>query len=142
MTNITLIFLFRPATTLQSQTPNPNIPPTGSIYLHQIVSSYDVHPTLQAILPTLIPLAALALAASHGFIVLRWVVEAVAERLLWRGSEEELEVQKLSAQNNQQLHEQLAAIDRKEYKDISESSGFWNGGEEGARAISSVGKSE
>lgn len=141
-TNATLIYLFRPSTTLYHQTPNPNIPQTGSIYLHQIVSTYDLSPTIKTILPTLIPLVALALAASHGFIVLRWIVEGVAERLLWRGSPEEIEVQRLTARGNEGLSNKSQELGKRKYNDESLCGGFWNGGEEGARAIGSVGKSE
>jgi len=147
-TNATLIYLFRPSTTLPDQTPNPNIPTTGSVYLHRIVSSYDVSPTWEAVLPTLVPLVAIALAASHGFIVLRWVVEGLAERLLWRGSAEEVEVQKLLARGrgreDQARVSEAAGRGRKQYgRDEKRDGGvFWNGGEEGARAIGSVGKHE
>ena len=132
---------------MQAQTPNPNIPPTGSVYLQRIVSSYDVSPTWETVLPTLIPLVAIALAASHGFIVLRWVIEGVAERLLWRGSAEEVEVQKLLARGKGGEDEQASDVAggaRKQYgRDEKREGGvFWNGGEEGARAIGSVGKSE
>lgn len=146
MTNATLIYLFRPSTTLQSQTPNPNIPSTGSVYLHRVIMSYDVSPTLQAVLPTLVPLAAIALAASHGFIILRWIIEGVTERVLWRGSEEEVEVQKImaGARNGGDGEELGVANGRKDYgRDEKRDGGvFWNGGEEGARAIGSLGKSE
>ena len=61
------------------------------------------------ILPTLVPLAAVAFAASHGFIILRWIVEYVAERVYWRGSPEEIEVQKLSA-SNKDMSKELGEI--------------------------------
>ncbi len=148
VTNATLIYLFRPSTTLRNQTPNPDIPTTGSIYLHNIVSTYDVSPTLRAVLPTLIPLVPIALAASHGFIVVRWTIENVAERLLWRGSEEETEVQRLTERGSQGVKQKIRELSeagtRKRYESDEKGvwGSFWNGGEEGARAIGSVGKAE
>ena len=92
------------------------------------------------VLPTLVPLAAVALAASHGFIVLRWIVEYVAERVYWKGSEEEIELQKLSA-SNKDMSQQLGELEKKSY-DVAGGAGFWNGGEEGAREIGRVSKAE
>ena len=142
VTNATLIYLFRPSTTLNKVTPNPNIPSTGSVYLHQILAKYDISDTWAAILPTLIPLVAVALAASHGFIVLRWAVESVAERLLWRGSDEEIQVQKMTARSSIGLAKQMREMSKRTYAADGLRDGFWNGGEEGARAIGSVGKAE
>lgn len=141
MTSSTLIYLFRPSTQLQSQTPNPNIPATGSAHLHRIVASYSDSPTLRTLLPTFIPLVAVALAASHGHIVLKWIVENVAERLLWRGSKEEEEVQRLQ-------EKRLPAArggqgeKRRSYAVESVPGGFWNGGEEGAKELARVGKQD
>jgi hypothetical protein len=89
----------------------------------------------------LIPLLAVALAASHGHIVLKWVVENVAERVLWRGSKEQEEVQRLHDQRGGQGG---AGIKREKKRyDVKElSGGFWNGGEEGAREVTRVRKSE
>ena len=141
MTNATLIYLFRP--TLHDQTPNPNVPSTpGSAALLNIVRGYDLSPTWQTILPTLIPLAAVALAASHGFIVLRWMVEGVAERLLWRGSAEEVEVEKMRARHTGQTKRDLEKLGGKQRGEEEEVGGFWSGGEDGARAIARVGKAE
>ena len=152
MTNATLIYLFRPSTNLHAQTPNPNIPATGSVHLHNIVSSYTVSPTLQTILPTLIPLLTIGLTASHGYIILKWVIEQIAERVLWRGSREEAEIQRLTEKGSKGLSERVESLSSKGrkrgYNDFGNGSsspsfgGFWNGGEEGARAIGSVGKVE
>ena len=140
VTNATLIYLFRPSALLHDQSPNPELPSTGSVYLHRIVSTYDISPTWRMVLPTLVPLAAVALAASHGFIVLRWIVEYVAERVYWKGSAEEIEVQKLSA-SSKEMSKQLGDLEKKPY-DAGPGSGFWNGGEEGAREIGRVAKAE
>ena len=89
------------------------------------------------------------MAASHGYIVLRWIVDAVAERILWRGSAEEAEVQRLTERGSRDVHERIKQLSggsgvRKVYQ--REEKGvfghFWNGGEEGARAVGSVGKAE
>ena len=138
MTNATLIYLFRPAALLHHQSPNPDIPSTGSVYLHRIISTYDVSPTWKMLLPTLVPLAAVALAASHGFIILRWIVDYAAERVLWKGSEEEIELQKLSGSKG----EVQMLVEKRDWAQSSDATGFWNGGEEGAREIGRVSKSE
>jgi len=141
VTNATLIYLFRPSTTLHDQSPNPNVPVTGSIHLAHITSAYQLSPTLQTILPTLVPLAAVALAASHGFIVLRWIIETVVERVLWRGSEEEREVQRMRERSSKAVKDELDNVGKRQYKDEL-GGGFWNGGEEGARAIGRVAKTD
>ncbi len=104
------------------------------------MSTYDLSPTLETILPTLIPLVAVALAASHGFIIIRWVIESVVERVSWRGSAEEIEVEKMRARNTDQAASELEKLDTKRYGELR--GGFWNGGEEGAREIGRVGKAE
>lgn len=140
VTNATLIYLFRPAITMHHQTPNPNVPSTpGSAQLMHIMSTYDLSPTLETILPTLIPLVAIALAASHGFIIIRWLIEAVIERTIWRGSAEEIEVQKMRARSTDQTADELEKLGSKRYQ---ERGGFWNGGNEGAREIGRAGKAE
>ena len=146
MTNATLIYLFRPTYALAAEhkTPNPNVPPyPGSAYLSTIISSYSESSTIQTVLPTLVPLALVALAASHGFIVLRWIIEHAVERLLWRGSPEEIEVQKLRAKGDKSLQGKLDNLEKRGAEDLGElRGGFWNGGEEGAREIGRVCKSE
>lgn len=142
VTNATLIYLFRPSTTLQDQSPNPEIPITGSIHLYEMTRAYSLSPTLQTVLPTLIPLVAVALTASHGFIIIRYVVEAVAERLLWRGSREEMQIQNMRAQTNKVVTEGLAQLDKRTYGAGGPPGNFWNGGEEGAREIGRIAKNE
>ncbi|WVR03117.1 hypothetical protein IAU60_000107 [Kwoniella sp. DSM 27419] len=143
VTNATLIYLFRP--TLHHQSPNPNVAPTsGSPALAYITETYHSSPTLQTLLPTLVPLGLIALAASHGFIILRWVVEGIAERILWRGSKEEVEVQHLVAQRGQGQGRRTsdARVEKRAYDSGGLRGGFWNGGEEGAREIGRVLKAE
>jgi anoctamin-10 len=86
-------------------------------------------------------LLAIALAASHGFIVLRWAVEEFVERVFWRGSTEERQVQKLRIRGSENVG---ALRERSEGKGDGRElrGGFWNGGEEGAREIARVGKVE
>jgi anoctamin-10 len=145
ITNATLIYLFRPTHALAaaSQSPNPNVPSyPGSAHLVNIVSTYSSSPALRTLLPTLIPLAMIALAASHGFIILRWIVEALSERTLWRGSPEEIEVQKIRARNDADVRGELEKLGKRQYGNEALRGGFWNGGEEGARAIGQVLKAE
>jgi anoctamin-10 len=141
ITNAALIYLFRPTAELAAhpQTPNPNVPPyAGTSHLQTIINSYTSHTTLRTILPTLIPLALVALAASHGFLILKWVVEGVVERLVWRGSKEELEVQRLRAKTHG-VEKKLEGLSKRSGGEGLRG-GFWNGGEEGAREIGRVTK--
>lgn len=159
VTSSTLIYLFRPSTQLDHQSPNPHIPTTGSPHMHRMMMTYYSYadsPTLRAILPTLVPVLTVAFAASHGHIILRWIVDAVAERLLWRGSPEEQEVQKMRARTGpaarqlqtSQSHQNSAANAGADGKGKGKADvtalrgGFWNGGEEGAREIGRIGKTE
>jgi anoctamin-10 len=143
ITNAALIYLFRPTAELaaHSQTPNPNVPPyAGTSHLQTIIDSYTSHTTLRTILPTLIPLALVALAASHGFLILKWVVEGVVERLVWRGSKEELEVQRLRAKTHG-VEKKIEGLSKRSGGEGLRG-GFWNGGEEGAREIGRATKLE
>jgi hypothetical protein len=87
-------------------------------------------------------LALVALAASHGFIILRWVVEGVVERFVWRGSKEEIEVQKLRAKSDSGLQAKLEGLEKRSMGGEGLRGGFWNGGEEGGREIGRVVKTE
>ncbi|EIW72964.1 hypothetical protein TREMEDRAFT_26589 [Tremella mesenterica DSM 1558] len=139
VTNATLIYLFRPSTALHHQTPNPNVPIHGNTHISVLLATYRSPPTLQTLLPVLIPLGLIALAASHGFLVLRWVVDGIAERVLWRGSEEERKLQKLKAKSG---NVEQRVMEKRIYDLGSLRGGFWNGGEEGAREIGRVTKAE
>nr|XP_019014019.1 uncharacterized protein I206_00096 [Kwoniella pini CBS 10737]OCF52800.1 hypothetical protein I206_00096 [Kwoniella pini CBS 10737] len=142
ITNSTLIYLFRPYVYRSDQTPNPNVTPIpGSASLHQIISNFSDSPTIKAILPTLIPLGLIALLASHGYIILNWIINGFAERLMWRNSQEEKQVQKLISENKQQFNSssnnkkeinKKRIWEKESWKDVN---GFWNGGEEGGREI-------
>lgn len=76
------------------------------------------------------------------------MVENVAERLLWRGSAEEAEVQKINVRGGLRGEVQEGDLQEKgkrydiKYKDEGLRGGFWNGAEEGAREIGRVGKAE
>lgn len=83
LTNSALVYLFRPSdhckavgTTLQHQ--------------HNYFSSPNSS-TQQLLLSA----AVIALAASHGYIILRQIVRHFLERLLWKGSKEEKEAERL-----------------------------------------------
>lgn len=102
---------------------------------------------MRKILPTLVPLVAIALAASHGHIVLRWVVTELAERVLWRGSKEQVEVERMQEKKGgkkmvQARGEKVEKTEKKRYESQGLRGGFWNGGEEGAREVGRVGKAE
>ena len=124
------------------------MPATGNVHLHAIVNSYSASSTWRTVLPTLLPLIAVALAASHAHIALKWAVEHVLEKVLWRGSVEEGEVAKMSVRGTTGGGEGQGAKaagtgekERQRQSDVG-SGGFWNGAEEGAREIARVGKVE
>lgn len=148
VTNATLIYLFRPGFELHDHDhPSHHLQSHGSAHLATIVSAYSSTHSTRALLPTLIPLGLVALAASHGWFVLRWIVDAVAERTLWRGSPEEVEVQRMTASSSKRVEQKLEKLDglaKKVAAKSEETTGgvFWNGGEEGAREIARVGKAE
>ncbi|RSH83969.1 hypothetical protein EHS25_005213 [Saitozyma podzolica] len=148
VTNATLIYLFRPGFELHDHDhPSPHLQSHGSAHLATIVSAYSSTHSTRALLPTLIPLGLVALAASHGWFVLRWIVDAVAERTLWRGSPEEVEVQRMTASSSKRVEQKLEKLDELAKKVAAKSEektvgGFWNGGEEGAREIARVGKAD
>ena len=141
VTNATLIYLFRPTSVLADQSPNPNVPIPGSTHVAAFLASHDTTPTMQTLLPTLIPLGLIALAASHGFLIFRWVIDGLTERILWRGSAEEQEVQKLRARSGS-VQQDLQTLEKRSYDSSTLRGGFWNGGEEGAREIGRVTKAE
>jgi hypothetical protein len=148
VTNATLIYLFRPGFELHNHAhTSPHLQSHGSAHLATIVSAYSSTHSTRALLPTLIPLGLVALAASHGWFVLRWIVDAVAERTLWRGSPEEVEVQRMTASSSKRVEQKLEKLDGLAKRVAAKSEektggGFWNGGEEGAREIARVGKAE
>lgn len=95
LTNSALVYLFRPAdqcraygTTLQhhhSHFPAPS-PAAG-------VQGDKERETRQLLLSA----AVIALAASHGYILLRVLVRHLLERVLWKGSSEEREAERVEA---------------------------------------------
>ncbi|OCF60137.1 hypothetical protein L486_02817 [Kwoniella mangroviensis CBS 10435] len=148
ITNSTLIYLFRPTSYHADQTPNPNLTPIpGSASLHYMIDQYNISHNLKNVLPLLIPLGLIALTASHGYIILRWLVDGLSERLLWRNSEEERLVQKLNANQRQSnLNSAASTLTRREKPRLWERDEkldrFWNGGKEGGREIGRVLKAE
>ncbi|WVN88537.1 uncharacterized protein L203_103748 [Cryptococcus depauperatus CBS 7841] len=150
VTNATLIYLFRPSPPSphpSNQSSNPNFPLPGSFALSHIVSSFRVSPTIMVWSSNLIPLALIALSASHGYIMLRWVVEGAAERIWWKGSWEENEIQRIRAGSNSgdmaadSIDEVRESVDSKvAAKELVHP--FWNGGEEGAREIARTVKAQ
>lgn len=135
-TSATLIELFRPKVTLGTQR-------TVATFL----ASHDAHPTFQSLVPTLVPIAFYALAASHGYFILRAIVTALAERLLWRGSPEQVQEQinrgalssRAAEQNIQRIHQQAEKTGSHSFND---NHSFWNGAEEGSRDIARLLKAE
>ncbi|KAL7420471.1 hypothetical protein Q5752_004421 [Cryptotrichosporon argae] len=151
VTSSTLIYLFRPLALMHHAAPLADADRPvefGSAPLSHFFSA--PLPALQRALPTAVPVLALALAASHAHIVLRWAIDHVAERVLWRGSAEEREVHRMREGGGAQVRERLkrtdedrkAAAANGDGAVVDAGAGFWNGGEEGARAIGRLLKTE
>ena len=99
LTNSVLVYLFRPTdqckavgTTLQHH--------------HHRFSNADSS-TRQLLLSA----AVIALAASHGYILLRMVVQHLLERVLWKGSREEREAERLETAVKQQYLKSIGMAD-------------------------------
>lgn len=129
-TSATLIELFRPRANLLG------VRKTVASFL----ASHDVAPTFHQIVPTLVPIAFYALAASHGHFVLRAIVNAVAERVFWRGSPEELAEEHARARKSTtgiegaiDAHED--SFEKRAYTFPQGDSQFWDGGREGTSEI-------
>ncbi|BEJ17630.1 hypothetical protein CspHIS471_0610310 [Cutaneotrichosporon sp. HIS471] len=136
-TSATLIELFRPRQSLLGVRKT----------VANFMASHDVAPTFHQIVPTLIPVAFYALAASHGYLVLRAIVNGVAERVFWRGSPEELaeeqarsNMSKTGVEDVIDAHED--AQQKMNYTFPAGDPTFWDGGKGGAEEIVRVLKTE
>ncbi|KAL1408823.1 hypothetical protein Q8F55_005637 [Vanrija albida] len=144
----TLIALFRPhlvAAVTLTEVPDKIQARTTASFL----ASFNDTPTLKDVLPTVLPIIAVALAASHGYLALRWAVDTLAERLLWNGSAEDLEEQRArQLEATDGLCESLDELHAKAERDPSikhypeTQAGFWTGVDEGADEIARVLKTE
>ena len=101
LTNAALVYLFRPSgamtsshmpgTSIDTNHPHtmfPSISPSSDSYLPSLPTSPPMSYT-----SLLAPAALLALASSHGYLLLRAVVRHVLERVLWVGSAEKKRVE-------------------------------------------------
>jgi hypothetical protein len=136
-TSTTLIELFRPRPSLLG------VRKTVANFL----AAHDVAPTFSQIVPTLIPIAFYALAASHGYFILRAVVNGIAERVYWRGSPEELaEEQARTNMSKTGVEDALDAHEdsqiKKNYTFPQGDAAFWDGGKGGVQEIVRVLKTE
>lgn len=90
--------------------------------------NHPIHyePTLASIAPLFFS----ALAGSHAFTAARWAVDAVVERVFWRGSDEDIKSESLKADMIP------TASQRSEEKDEErEDFGFWDGASQGVALI-------
>ena len=127
------MYLFRPSrlndtvgTELDTSHVHTNIP----LHPHPIQSAPEYTDLI-------IPAALLALAASHGFILLRVVVRHVLERLCWKGSEEETRAEEADRRVKEQYLRSLGldkddfegvgagGLEKKEDLDGLDATGFW-----------------
>jgi hypothetical protein len=134
----TLVYLFRPSTTVLGK---------ANRTLAATLAHYEVRPSIRQVLPYLMPVALAALAASHGFFALRAIITAVAERVLWRGSPEQIQLE--GAAQTEALETRVDAAIANEKSLFSHSASekvvpdaFWNGTEAGTDEIRRVGKAE
>lgn len=122
-TSATLIELFRPS--------QDRVVPTMAKY----IASFDSTPGYSTIWSTLVKVALVALAASHGWFVLNLLVTSLCERLLWRGSPEQRIVSGAGALNTDRMEAELAKLNNSAGPDPLAGRGFWNGAGEGEAVI-------
>jgi len=134
-TSATLVYLFRPT------------PGVSQLTLAAHLASYDRRPSKATVYPQIFPVVLAALAASHGYFILRAAVTALAERILWRGSPEQIEVD--GGSHAAEREAQVRAAITREKSLFARSPAehvvpdqFWNGTAEGVDEIRRVAKSE
>ena len=100
LTNSALVYLFRPqGTTTTSSAAAAAVPTAGHVDVQRAIMQHVLTHTLF-----------IALAASHGFILLRAVVRHVLERIMWYGSEEK---KRLDASAREIKEEYVRNIERR-----------------------------
>lgn len=100
LTNSSLVYLFRPSDQCKAT--------TGTTLQHQ--HQHLSHPD-SSTRGLLLSAVVIALAASHGYIVLRMVVRHILERVLWKGSDEEKESERLETAVKQQYLKSIGVAD-------------------------------
>lgn len=137
----TLVYLFRP---------HPTFVGKCNATLAAQLASYDTPPTFRTVLPSIMPVVLAALAASHGYFVLRAIVTAVAERVFWRGSPEQLlvsggasraaAIDRKVNEAVEKVHAEAASAEKRETS--SDTTGFWTSPQIGADVLARAGKKE
>ena len=99
LSNSALVYLFRPT---------DHCKVVGTTLQHHHTHLSDAGSSARQLLTSA---AVVALAASHGYIVLRAVVRHVLERLMWKGSREEKEAERLETEVKQQYLRSMGIAD-------------------------------
>jgi hypothetical protein len=152
ITNSTLVFLFKPSLDdpLRDQSINPDA--TSDSFSTYLASSLHLALTrngtvaagidgrfdgrkrevIKAVLPSLIPVLFVALAASHAYMAVRWIIRRVIERTL----------KSPTSQFRPAATSEGAPVTSKPDNDTGEDAHFWRGSEEGLDEIRRVLKVE
>ncbi|CAL1715387.1 unnamed protein product [Somion occarium] len=104
LTNSALVYLFRPSDQCK---------PVGTSLQHQHRHLSNTNSSTRELLFSAM---LVALAASHGYMVVRVIVRHVLERLLWKGSKEEKEAERMETVVKEQYLRSLGVADVREEK--------------------------
>ncbi|EKM50205.1 uncharacterized protein PHACADRAFT_264804 [Phanerochaete carnosa HHB-10118-sp] len=99
LTNSALVYLFRPTDHCKA---------VGTTLQHHHHHFSDANSSTRQLLTSA---AVIALAASHGYLVLSMFVRHILERLMWKGSKEEQAAERLEAQIKQQYLRSIGVAD-------------------------------
>lgn len=99
LTNSALVYLFRPTDHCKA---------TGTTLQHHHHHFSDADSSTRQLLTSA---AVVALAASHGYLVLRMFVRHILERLMWKGSKEKQSAERLDAEIKQQYLRSIGVAD-------------------------------
>lgn len=99
LTNSALVYLFRPTDQCKA---------VGTTLQHHHTHLSDEKSSTSQLLTSA---AVIALAASHGYIVLRIFIRHLLERLMWKGSKEEKEAERLETEVKQQYLRSIGVAD-------------------------------
>lgn len=93
------------------------------------------HAHFEPTLRSIAPIVFWALAGSHLYVVARWLVDAIVERALWRGSDEDVRAEGLRGALIPQRSKTGSADAEKQRDDELEGGGFWDGAVAGIDCI-------
>ncbi|KAI0085807.1 DUF590-domain-containing protein [Irpex rosettiformis] len=116
LTNSALVYLFRPSDQCKA---------VGTTLQH---NHHRLNSESSSTRQLLLSAAVIALAASHGYIIVRGVIKHVLERIIWKGSKEEKEEERLETAVKQEYLKSIGVADVAR-EDLADSKVFRENGE-------------